>query len=64
MKTKKSVAKSGKLDPCFESREALKKYQADIKAGHKDAEGFWLGQAQAFGSMCTEKSIKNGKKRK
>ncbi len=64
MKTKKKVqkVKSGKINPCKEAKETLKRYQSDTKAGHKGADEYWLGQSTAYGTMCLQKSIKSKSK--
>ena len=66
MKAKsKSKAKLTKaINPCRESKEAYKKFSSDVKAGHKDAEGYWLGQSEAYGTMCNQQSLKKKTKRK
>lgn len=59
---KKVVKKSGGINPCKEAKETLKRFNADTKAGHKGADEYWLGQSTAYGTMCTQKSLKTKKK--
>jgi hypothetical protein len=61
---KKQVRKSIGIDPCKEAKETLKRFNADTKAGHKGADEYWLGQSTAYGTMCTQKGLKNKTKTK
>jgi hypothetical protein len=45
------------IDPCEEARRTLRLYEDDIKAGHTEAAQYWLGEASAFGVMCTLGSL-------
>lgn len=57
-KTRKTASKTSRINPCEEAKDSLKKYHADVKAGHKDAAPYWLGKAEGYGTMCTEKSLR------
>jgi hypothetical protein len=40
------------IDHCREARDALAKYEADVKAGHTEAAQYWKGQAEVHALQC------------